>query len=112
MELVEITYIRNDNGVEKKAIVSTKYSFSTKIPEYLSAGRCVLAVGPAEVASVRYLSDFACVINDKEQMVFELKKLITDNRYRDLIKFNCEERYKKDFSRSKQEECLERILYV
>lgn len=97
---------------DKKAIASTKYSFSTKIPEYLSAAKCVLAVGPAEVASVQYLSDFACVINDDRKLSGRLAKLIVDGEYRALIKNNCEERYEKDFSKTKQKECLDRILSV
>lgn len=35
----------------------TKFSVSTKIPEYLMAGRCIFAYGPLEVASLRYISD-------------------------------------------------------
>ncbi|UUZ61041.1 hypothetical protein [Nocardioides sp. B-3] len=35
----------------------TRLSVSTKIPEYLSSGRCVLAVGPAAVASIGYPVD-------------------------------------------------------
>ena len=97
---------------DKKAIASTKYSFSTKIPEYMSAGKCVLAVGPAEVASIRYLADFACVINDNELLFSVLKKLINDREYRNSIKTNCEKYYEKDFSKDKQKECLERILSV
>lgn len=30
-------------------------SMSTKIPEYMMAGRCIFAYGPAEVASMRYI---------------------------------------------------------
>lgn len=95
---------------EKKAIASTKYSFSTKIPEYLSASKCVLAVGPAEVASVRYLTDFACAVSDYAELSPTLTKLINDGEYRNSIKSCCEGRYEKDFSRKKQKECLERIL--
>lgn len=97
---------------EKKAIASTKYSFSTKIPEYLSANKCVLAVGPAEVASVRYLTDFACVVSDYAELSRTLTKLMNDSDYRDSIKRYCENRYEKDFSRIKQRECLERILDI
>ncbi len=97
---------------DKKAVASTKYSFSTKIPEYLSAGKCVLAVGPAEVASVRYLMDFACVDNDIATLSVTLNKLIIDNKYREFIKANCKERFEKDFSSKKQEECLKQILSV
>lgn len=35
----------------------TRLSVSTKIPEYLMAGRMVLGMGPAEVASMRLISD-------------------------------------------------------
>ncbi len=33
----------------------TRLSVSTKIPEYLASGKCIFAVGPPEVASLRYL---------------------------------------------------------
>jgi glycosyltransferase involved in cell wall biosynthesis len=35
----------------------TRLSLSTKIPQYFAAGRCVLAYGPAELASIRYVGD-------------------------------------------------------
>ena len=95
---------------DKKAVASTKYSFSTKIPEYLSANKCVLAVGPAEVASVRYLADFACVISDSVLLSSALSKLIGDRGYRDQVRADCGERYERDFTRKKQKECLNKIL--
>lgn len=95
---------------DKKAVASTKYSFSTKIPEYLSANKCVLAVGPAEVASVRYLADFACVISDGVLLSSALAKLIGDSGYRDRVRVDCAERYERDFTREKQKECLNKIL--
>jgi len=33
----------------------TRLSLSTKIPEYMAAGRCILAVGPAHISSMAYL---------------------------------------------------------
>lgn len=95
---------------EKKAIASTKYSFSTKIPEYLSAGKCVLAVGPAAVASIRYLADFACVSSNEKEIQSVLARLLNDDEYRAKIKYNCETRYEKDFSEETQKKCLEQIL--
>lgn len=97
---------------EKKTIASTKYSFSTKIPEYLSASKCVLAVGPVEVASIKYLENFACVINDSTKIPSVLAKVINNNEYRNLVKSNCEVHYEIDFSKKKQEECLEHILSI
>ena len=97
---------------DSNAIASTKYSFSTKIPEYLSAGKCVLAVGPAEVASIRYLSDFACVIHDDTHLTSALKKMILDDDYRNSVQNACTVHYEADFSRAKQKECMEHILCI
>jgi hypothetical protein len=44
----------------------TRLSMSTKIPEYLASRRCMLAVGPADVASIRYLLDNAIAVVARE----------------------------------------------
>lgn len=52
---------------DSKSIESTRLSVSTKIPEYLSLGKPVLAIGPAEVASMKCLEDVAyCICNKNE----------------------------------------------
>lgn len=60
----------------------TRFSLSTKIPEYLMAGRCVLAVGPAEAASIRYIADsgsgIAVSTDDQAMLCAELEKLLTN----------------------------------
>ena len=59
----------------------TRYSLSTKIPQYLMAARCVLAYGPAEAASVQYISDnevgLAVSEEDEDHLCCELSKLIS-----------------------------------
>lgn len=42
---------------EKKYIEKTRLSISTKIPEYLSSGKPILAVGPKSISSIKYLED-------------------------------------------------------
>ena len=96
---------------DRKAIASTKYSFSTKIPEYLSAGKCVLAVGPLEVASIQYLSKCASVISDDNSLVGRLTDLVNNAEYREMIKQTCEKTYIEDFSHQKQEESLKQIMF-
>ena len=46
----------------------TRLSISTKIPEYMNSGKCILAIGPKEVASMSYLYDnnSAAVIFNKD----------------------------------------------
>lgn len=52
---------------EKEQIEKTQLSFSTKIPEYLSVGKPILAIGPEQIGSMDYLKDVAeCIINEEE----------------------------------------------
>ncbi len=95
---------------DKKSIASTKYSFSTKIPEYLSAGKCIFAVGPSEVASIKYLSAFACVADENNALSEVLENLVNNGEFRQSIVLECEKYYEKDFSRDEQGRCLQRIL--
>lgn len=64
----------------------TRLSISTKIPEYLASRRCMFAVGPADVASIRYLFDnaVAAVAKESKQTVIEseLSKVINSRELR------------------------------
>lgn len=62
---------------DKKNIEKVRLSFSTKIPEYLSLGKCILAVGPNNVSSIEYLMDCAWCITDLPDIdkgIYELVK--------------------------------------
>lgn len=60
----------------------TRYSLSTKIPEYLMAGRCILAYGPPEISSIRYVRETGggIVVDsaDPAALVGGLRALLTD----------------------------------
>lgn len=62
----------------RKAIASTRLSVSTKISEYLSLGKCILAIGPEEIASMKYLADSAYCITDKSLIYRNLELLLND----------------------------------
>lgn len=65
----------------------TRLAISTKIPEYLSTGRLILGFGPAEVASMRLLSDnnIGIVISsdcDENQISKNLNLILADANLR------------------------------
>ncbi len=47
-----------------------RLSFSTKIVDYLKTGKCIMAIGPCDVASMRYLAEnnAALAINDTKKI--------------------------------------------
>lgn len=71
---------------DKKNIYITRLSISTKIPEYLAAKRCILAIGPKEIASIKYIMDnnVGITITDmnKKNMKEKLLQIITNQKLR------------------------------
>jgi glycosyltransferase involved in cell wall biosynthesis len=62
-------------------------AFSTKIADSLSCGTCLIAYGPEEIASIRYLKEngAAYVISDKRKLLPGLKEIINDKKLRKKI---------------------------
>lgn len=65
-----------------KNIESTRLSISTKISEYLSLGKPILAIGPGEIASMEFLSQLAFCINDYSEIEEKLPKLLSSESVR------------------------------
>lgn len=73
-------------------------AISTKIMDYLSVGRCILAIGPSDVASIEYLhqNDLALCANtekDVEEIVSKIKNesqilMKYAKKGRDYVKYN------------------------
>jgi hypothetical protein len=61
---------------------SARLSFSTKIVDYLEAGRCIVAVGWKKTGAIEYLTenDAAIVITDLNQIYSQLSNLINDKQ--------------------------------
>lgn len=55
-----------------------RLSFSTKITDYLSQGRCILAIGPSDIASIEYFSEekAAIVCNTEDEVLEALQRVI------------------------------------
>ncbi len=66
---------------EKKMIEITKFSISTKISEYLAYGKCILAYGPNEIASINFLREndlsISCISN--EELSNAIFKIVSGN---------------------------------
>lgn len=61
---------------DKHAIECTRLSVSTKIPEYLSLGKPIVAIGPSEVASMEFLKTAALCITEPSLLPGAISSLI------------------------------------
>ncbi|MGC1460913.1 MAG: hypothetical protein WA802_01850 [Terracidiphilus sp.] len=82
--LVKSDILVHVESMDKENRRLTRLSLSTKIPEYLASGRCILAAGPAEVASIRYIRehDAGMVVTDMGSLRGELETLISSPELR------------------------------
>lgn len=63
---------------EKKFLNMVRLSLSTKIPEYLSLGKPILAIGPYGISSMNYLKDSAHCIFQKDRIFENIENLFED----------------------------------
>lgn len=109
-ETADILVHAEDFALRNK--LKTRLSFSTKIIDYLSKGKCVLAVGPSNIASMEYLKqyDAAAVVNDVSDIEKTICKLIENEnimRYYARNALNC---CKKNHNKRKQQERLYSLI--
>jgi len=57
IEMKKYDLLVHIESFEKKYTNKTKLSISTKIPEYLATGRPILAVGPRDISSIKYIKE-------------------------------------------------------
>ncbi len=63
---------------QNASIESTRFSISTKISDYLSLSKPILAIGPSQISSMRYLDDCAFCITDPSNVFERFSKFVND----------------------------------
>lgn len=65
-------------ALEGKEANAAKLSFSTKITDYLSNGKCVLAIGKEDIAPIDYFrrNDSALIANTKEEIFNQVERVV------------------------------------
>lgn len=67
----------------------TRLSLSTKIPQYLAAGRPILGYGPGELASMKYLDSTSAALvvpnEDQELLENEIRRLVSEASLRETM---------------------------
>ena len=83
-----VKYLLHVEAFDEKSRKATRFSLSTKIGESLRSGACILAYGPEEISSMRYLAQngAACVLQTAEDIGAKILRLNRDEEaYNELI---------------------------
>lgn len=95
---------------QKSEIEKVRLSFSTKIPEYLSIGKPVLALGPSGIGSMDFLEEVAECVNDPENMKEKVFLLLDSDSHKAELGKRSRQKYEKSFDRNRMQ--LEFEQYV
>lgn len=82
----------------------TRYSLSTKVPEYMSVRKPILAVGPKQIGSMDYLSDVAFCANTREEIQQALVKAVSDKALQMQLVDEATKKYEKNHNIQKQKQ--------
>ena len=89
--------------------LSVRYSISTKVMDYISTERCILAIGPDDVASIEFIkdNDVGIVANNNQQIETIVLNLLNNP---DLLMKNAH-KCRDYVTRRKSEKSLQKYLY-
>lgn len=95
---------------DERVIEFTRYSLSTKIPEYMASGRPILCYAPQNIASYQYISETDCgvCISDESELSAGINEL-TDIQHRNYYGENGK---KNAAQRHSNESMIETLKYV
>lgn len=92
--LSEADIVLHVESFEESQILRTKYSFSTKIIDCLQSGSVLLAIGPSEISSIKYVNKIpgAYVIDDINSIESKLTSCLNESstfceRAEKIVKF-------------------------
>jgi hypothetical protein len=95
---------------DPEQIRKTKFSLSTKIPEYLSVGKPILAVGPKGIGSIDYLSDCAMCIADRNQIERKVAEFMKEESALDDLAQKAQKKYMECHDKKKiQYEMMQKV---
>lgn len=99
---------------EQSIIKYTKYSISTKIPEYMIFGRPILCYAPSEIAVSKYIKDHSIgVCNDNlNDLELSILKLINNEKYYNQCCKNCIKYANKNHSREELNKTLREVIEI
>lgn len=84
---------------DSESIEATRLSLSTKIPEYLSLGKPILAVGPEEVSSITTLKSVAYCITDVDKINEEIFFFLNNYKAQSDLSEKAKNLYFSEFSK-------------
>ena len=110
-ELVSADILVFVESFDAEQVEKTRFSLSTKVPEYLSMKKPILAVGPEQIGSMDYLKNVAICVNDINQLSKSLERLMDNKELRDVYSVKAYDKYVRNHDKELTQKRIERIVF-
>ena len=90
----------------------TKYSLSTKVPEYMSVGKPIFAVGPSEIGSIDYLRDVSFCAFSEEKIYDKMTDMLSSKLEMKKKAAMAKEKFKMNHNVEQQENLFMKICGI
>lgn len=96
---------------DPEQVEKVKFSLSTKIPEYMSVGKPIIAIGPPGIGSMDYLKDVAFCITNNGEISDKIEEILQNRSKQLLIGEKARKKFLNNHNRLKnQSQFLENVL--
>lgn len=92
-------------------INKTIFSLSTKVPEYLSMRKAILAVGPDNIGSMDYLKDVAMCVNNINELYGKVEKLMDNETLRECYSSKAYNKFAQNHDKTRTQERIEQLVF-
>lgn len=113
-EVERADYLIHVESFDEKNKKVTRLSISTKIGEYITSNRCLIAIGPSDVASMEYLQNnhLAVIINSETEMENKIKEVFNSPELSTNYVNACRKEAERRFNKTYLEKVMEEILEI
>ncbi|SHJ60651.1 glycosyltransferase family protein [Pseudobutyrivibrio xylanivorans] len=115
----ELRYAFNKSDVlvfvesfDEENIEITKFSLSTKVPEYMSLGKPILAVGPSDIGSMKALANVSYCINDCNNIHDKIIYFFSNKNLMNSIGESAENEFRNIYAKGKAQSNLLKLLFA
>jgi glycosyltransferase involved in cell wall biosynthesis len=95
---------------DPEQIEKVKYSLSTKVPEYMSVGKPILAVGPDKVGSIEYLKGVSLIITNPTLLNERILAFLNDSQLKNELSKKARMKYLKKHDKFNQQRIIIKAL--
>lgn len=111
LRLQQADFLVHVESFRYKNICETRLSLSTKIPEYMSFRKPIIAIGPKSIASMQYISNCTCCITKTRDMDHVLSEFLRNTAAQKALAHKAYDKYIQNHNKEQNQKIFLDFLF-